>query len=125
MTGGRAILVPFASGAGGLGRAARERETAGAVARCLRRYDTASRLGGGRFGVLLPEADREEAEQVGARVRDAVGALEFPILGRLTVSAGVAACPEAVTQAAMPPSSALSRRARTSAASIVVRPSSR
>jgi diguanylate cyclase (GGDEF)-like protein len=72
------------------------REAGEAVARSVRGYDLAARVGPQGFGVLLPAAEREEAEAVAQRIRAAVAAIEFPSVGRLTVSLGVAAYPEAV-----------------------------
>jgi diguanylate cyclase (GGDEF)-like protein len=72
------------------------REAGEAVAGSVRGYDLAARVGPQGFGVLLPAADRAEAEVVAERIRSAVAAIEFPSVGRLTVSLGLAAYPEAV-----------------------------
>jgi diguanylate cyclase (GGDEF)-like protein len=70
------------------------REAGEAVAGSVRGYDLAARVGPQGFGVLLPGADRVEAEV--ERIRASVAAIEFPALGRVTVSLGLAAFPEAV-----------------------------
>jgi predicted signal transduction protein with EAL and GGDEF domain len=67
-----------------------------AVAGSVRGYDLAARVEPQGFGVLLPGADRAEAEVVAQRIRASVAAIEFPAVGRLTVSLGLAAFPEAV-----------------------------
>jgi diguanylate cyclase (GGDEF)-like protein len=67
-----------------------------AVAGSVRSYDLAARVGPQGFGVLLPGADRAEAEVVAQRIRAGVAAIEFPAMGRVTVSLGLAAFPEAV-----------------------------
>jgi diguanylate cyclase (GGDEF)-like protein len=72
------------------------REAGEAVAGSVRAYDIAARVGPQGFGVLLPVADRAEAELVAERIRTSVAAIEFPSVGRLTVSLGLAAYPEAV-----------------------------
>jgi diguanylate cyclase (GGDEF)-like protein len=72
------------------------REAGEAVAGSVRGYDLPARVGPQGFGVLLPAADRAEAEVVAERIRFAIAAIEFPAVGRLTVSLGLAAYPEAV-----------------------------
>jgi diguanylate cyclase (GGDEF)-like protein len=72
------------------------REAGAAVAGSVRAYDLAARVGPQGFGVLLPLADRAEAEVVAERIRTSVAAIEFPSVGRLTVSLGLAVYPEAV-----------------------------
>jgi len=72
------------------------RETGAAVAGAVRSYDFAARMGAQGFGVLLPGADRAEAEIVAQRIRSAVAGHEFPTVGRVTVSLGLAVFPEAV-----------------------------
>jgi diguanylate cyclase (GGDEF)-like protein len=72
------------------------REAGEAVAGSVRGYDLAARVGPQGFGLLLPGADRAEAEVVAQRIRASVAAIEFPAVGRLTVSLGLAAFPEAV-----------------------------
>jgi diguanylate cyclase (GGDEF)-like protein len=72
------------------------REAGEAVAGSVRGYDLAARVGRHGLGVLLPAADRAEAEVVAGRIRRAVAGREFPAVGRITVSLGLAAYPEAV-----------------------------
>jgi GGDEF domain-containing protein len=48
------------------------REAGEAVAGSVRRYDLAARVGPHGFGVLLPAADRAEAEVVAGRIRRSV-----------------------------------------------------
>ena len=72
------------------------REAGETVAVSVRRYDLAARVGPHGFGVLLPAADRAETEVIAGCIRRAVAAREFPAVGRVTVSLGLAAYPEAV-----------------------------
>jgi diguanylate cyclase (GGDEF)-like protein len=72
------------------------REAGEAVAGSVRGYDLAARVGPQGFGVLLPGADPAEAEVVAQRIRASVAGIEFPAVGRMTVSLGLAAFPEAV-----------------------------
>jgi len=67
---------------------------AGQILVNVREADTASRFGGEEFAVLLPETNREAAQQVGERLRGFVESLRIDApIGRLsvTVSAGIAA----------------------------------
>ncbi len=62
---------------------------------CLRREDVMGRLGGEEFGVFLPGADLQAAQEVAERLRAAVAQapLELPQKTlRLTASIGVAPC---------------------------------
>lgn len=66
-----------------------------AFARLLRRLlrpdDILSRIGGGTFGVLLPDAGAAEAERACRRVIDAIGEMNAGVrCDRLTVSGGIA-----------------------------------
>jgi diguanylate cyclase (GGDEF)-like protein len=75
---------------------------AGQIQYNVREADTAGRLGGEEFVVVLPETDREAALQVGERLRGFVESLRIDtFIGRLsvTVSVGIAtvAVPEADT----------------------------
>lgn len=65
----------------------------------VRTIDVVSRFGGEEFAIILPETRRQEALEIGERVRREVEALYFPgeesvPAGRLTVSLGVAGFPE-------------------------------
>lgn len=81
------------------------------VARVLRRRlrttDTVARLGGDEFAVLLPKADRREAEIVARRLVEAVRAQADPSdsgASRVTISVGVAVlegCGELTAEAAV------------------------
>ncbi len=50
----------------------------------------ACRIGGGRFGVLLPQGETDDAERVFERLRAALHERPFPDIGVVTVSGGVA-----------------------------------
>jgi diguanylate cyclase (GGDEF)-like protein len=74
-----------------------------AVARVLgegrRQVDTVARYGGEEFAVLLHDADHATAAEVAERIRQSVSTAriahaEKQPLGRLTVSIGVAVCPD-------------------------------
>jgi diguanylate cyclase (GGDEF)-like protein len=65
----------FASIRGTFGDAAEDRvlkQIACILAGTVRQYDAVARLGGGRFGVLLPSTDRTEARGVVARIRRSI-----------------------------------------------------
>lgn len=56
-----------------------------------RSIDLAARYGGEEFAVLLPEtAGAAEAALVADKIRAAVALAEFPVVGRMTISVGVA-----------------------------------
>ncbi|HEX8071942.1 MAG TPA: diguanylate cyclase [Pyrinomonadaceae bacterium] len=57
-----------------------------------RGIDTAARIGGEEFALILPETDRARGLEVAERLRQEVGATEIPAAGRLTVSIGLAEC---------------------------------
>jgi diguanylate cyclase (GGDEF)-like protein len=59
----------------------------------LRRVDTAARLGGEEFAILLPQADLVGALAVAERIRQKVECMEIPKVGRVTASFGVATFP--------------------------------
>jgi diguanylate cyclase (GGDEF)-like protein len=77
------------------------RAVATAIARAVRDEDTPARYGGEEFAVLLRQADREQAVDVGERIRRSVVKLHPASLGitePVTVSVGVAvAGPEAIS----------------------------
>ena len=56
----------------------------------LRETDCAARLGGEEFGILLPGTDPAGAMHVAQGLVERVAATEFPGIGRVTVSVGVA-----------------------------------
>ncbi|SFD44507.1 sensor domain-containing diguanylate cyclase [Paracidovorax konjaci] len=69
------------------------RHLAGVITGCVRTSDFVARFGGEEFVVLLPEPrDREEGRLVAEKIRLAVGKVQFPGVGLLTVSIGLAFC---------------------------------
>jgi diguanylate cyclase (GGDEF)-like protein len=68
-------------------------ETALVLKLALRESDVLARLGGDGFAILLPEADQTPALRCADRLRRAIEEHRFARVGRLTASAGVAACP--------------------------------
>ena len=71
------------------------RRVAAQVTKSIRTTDMAFRYGGEEFAVLLPSCTKEQAEEVAQKIRTAVGAHghRAGILGRTTVSIGVATFP--------------------------------
>jgi len=68
-----------------------------AIEACLRESDSLARLGGDEFIILLPETNKQHAEDTGERIRKAVENTSFDMLGTLvkaTVSIGVSSYPE-------------------------------
>jgi diguanylate cyclase (GGDEF)-like protein len=63
------------------------------LAELSRDNDTAARLGGEEFALLLAGTDAEKAYAAAERVRLAVAERPLPEVGGVTVSLGVAACP--------------------------------
>lgn len=59
----------------------------------LREGDLVARLGGDEYGVVLPDCDLTPARRLAERLRHALEEHRFPRVGRLSVSAGVAASP--------------------------------
>jgi diguanylate cyclase (GGDEF)-like protein len=55
--------------------------------------DTAARLGGEEFALLLAGADAERSIAAAERLRQTVGSEALEGIGRVTISLGVAACP--------------------------------
>jgi diguanylate cyclase (GGDEF)-like protein len=55
--------------------------------------DIICRIGGEEFGVILPGAALEEAVILAERVRAGIASVSFPLVGRITVSVGVAEGP--------------------------------
>jgi diguanylate cyclase (GGDEF)-like protein len=76
-----------------------ERDVGLLVSNCVRDIDPASRMGTGRFGVLMPETDRTGAYLAADRLRQRVSShfAQRPFAGRqvpVTVSCGIACFPE-------------------------------
>ncbi len=64
-------------------------KVATALRASIRAHDTAARLGGEEFAILLPDAGARDAHEVAERARDAIAQIDVPG-GALTCSAGVA-----------------------------------
>jgi diguanylate cyclase (GGDEF)-like protein len=56
----------------------------------VRACDIIGRLGGEEFAVILPDTDSVGARTLAQAIVDSVAAQEMPLVGRITVSAGVA-----------------------------------
>jgi diguanylate cyclase (GGDEF)-like protein len=65
-------------------------EAAVRVREVVRTADIPCRVGGDEFAVVLPESGLEQAEQLFARIQNAIGGRPIGQAGRLKVSAGVA-----------------------------------
>jgi diguanylate cyclase (GGDEF)-like protein len=70
------------------------RHVADALQRGRRETDLAARLGGEEFALLLPQTDRNGAVRAAERIRGELTATTVPVVGRVTVSLGVALFPE-------------------------------
>jgi diguanylate cyclase (GGDEF)-like protein len=55
--------------------------------------DVVCRIGGEEFAVILPGSAMPEATALAERLRDSVAGMDFPMVGRLTISVGVAERP--------------------------------
>ncbi|MCA1630902.1 MAG: diguanylate cyclase [Acidobacteria bacterium] len=55
-----------------------------------RGIDTAARIGGEEFGVILTETDFEHGLEVAHRLRESVSEMDVPVAGQVTVSVGLA-----------------------------------
>ncbi len=78
------------------------REVATRLTEAVRNLDTVSRYGGEEFAILLPDTSRERAQLVAERVRLMFSETPFLIGDRstlVTLSLGVASCPEHATSA--------------------------
>ncbi len=64
-----------------------------------RGIDMAARMGGEEFAVILPETDFEGGFDVAERLRQALKAVEIPLVGHITASFGVAEFPSSATSA--------------------------
>ena len=69
------------------------RHVASALTELSRDNDTAARLGGEEFALLLAGADQAKALAAAERLRHVVAAAPVDAIGTATVSLGVAACP--------------------------------
>jgi diguanylate cyclase (GGDEF)-like protein len=69
------------------------RHVAQALMEMSRDNDTAARLGGEEFALLLSGADAERSIAAAERLRQTVAAAALEGIGRVTISLGVAACP--------------------------------
>jgi diguanylate cyclase (GGDEF)-like protein len=69
------------------------RHVASALRQMSRDNDTAARLGGEEFALLLSGTDAEKAFHAAERLRQTVAAEAIEGIGRVTISLGVAACP--------------------------------
>jgi diguanylate cyclase (GGDEF)-like protein len=69
------------------------RHIASSLMELSRDNDTAARLGGEEFALLLAGVDKEKALAAAERLRHAVCAVPVEAIGTVTISLGVAACP--------------------------------
>jgi diguanylate cyclase (GGDEF)-like protein len=74
------------------------RKVGAVVEKLIRPVDSVARIGGEEFALLLPQTAQLDALLIAERIRNAIG--REPILAqrRITVSAGVASCPEDATE---------------------------
>jgi diguanylate cyclase (GGDEF)-like protein len=73
------------------------RQIAQTLKEVSRDNDTAARLGGEEFGLLLAGVDLQKAAAAANRLRAVLGTKSVEGVGTVTVSIGVAACPENAT----------------------------
>lgn len=69
------------------------RQVANTLAEVSRDNDTAARLGGEEFALLLAGTGVEQAARAAERLRSILAGLRVPEVGHFSVSIGVAACP--------------------------------
>jgi diguanylate cyclase (GGDEF)-like protein len=69
------------------------RQIASVLTKVLRDNDTAARLGGEEFALLLASIDGEKAAAAAERLRGILAEQSIPDVGNFTVSIGVAGCP--------------------------------
>ena len=68
------------------------RQLANALQAGTRGIDTAARIGGEEFAIILPETDCARGLEVADRLREEIKATEIPAAGHITVSIGLAEC---------------------------------
>ena len=73
------------------------RHTANALLQLSRDNDTAARLGGEEFALLLAGADEAKARAAAERLRQVVSATPVEEIGIVTISLGIASCPSHAT----------------------------
>ena len=73
------------------------RQIATVLTKVLRDNDTAARLGGEEFALLLASIEGEKAAAAAERLRGILAEQTIPEVGNFTVSIGVAACPAHAT----------------------------
>lgn len=69
-------------------------EVAFVLADGVRTTDTVSRFGGEEFVIILPQTGGNEATIIAERLRESIADAIFSEIGTLTISLGVASCPE-------------------------------
>jgi diguanylate cyclase (GGDEF)-like protein len=69
---------------------------AGILAKAMRKTDAVCRYGGDEFAIVFPETNKDRARSVLSRVLERIKEEKIPVEGAriLTVSAGLASCPE-------------------------------
>jgi diguanylate cyclase (GGDEF)-like protein len=77
------------------------RQIAQTLKEVSRDNDTAARLGGEEFALLLAGVDVEKAAAAAERLRAVLGSRGIDEVGTVTVSIGVASCPESATSERM------------------------
>ncbi len=70
------------------------REVADTLSRVSRDNDTAARLGGEEFALLFAGIAAEKAERAARRLLEILAEQHIEVVGNITVSIGVAACPD-------------------------------
>ncbi|GAB4246517.1 MAG: hypothetical protein Kow00129_06860 [Thermoleophilia bacterium] len=63
----------------------------------VRPYDSACRIGGEEFGIILPEVENDEGLRIAERIRQAIEAWDEDYLPNVTISLGVATFPTDAT----------------------------
>ena len=70
------------------------RSVSGALSEHSRNNDTAARLGGEEFALLLAGVDGPNAVAAAERIRNSIAGAQIEMVGCVTVSLGVASCPD-------------------------------